>query len=510
VPLRIRFSPHNASSIWGELTQYQAIMVVKIYDAFNKTDIEIPLGTTDATGVTSYTTPNLKGTGGIAKVTVIPDAIDFGLVTIGCFSKSQKVCVYNTGTVALDVTDIKFEGCSPEFKKKNVPALPKAVAPNIPFCFETAYAPQDEGPDECTMQIFSNDQSSPNLSVSLKGEGTYETHQTDKFQQVSGQEVDILFVIDDSGSMCEEQDRLISNFAQFIQQSTLWNNDYHIGVISVMVEQDNIIGRLNRGNKTITPRYIVRGAQAQTQFSNLADLGCDGGSDAQEAALQAAQAALSAPLTTDTGIACSSDDACKNDKSLCSTPTGCPFYCIEGTCGGWNKGFLRKDAQLEIIVLSDEEDQSSADPAFYIDFFKNIKGYYNVNMMHVNTIVGMAAAPGDTSCASPDGSTTAEVSKRYLMVADQTGGKKGSICDPTFATVMNEIGAQAFGLKVQFYLTRLADPSTVTVKVKGAACTTGWTYDAPSNSVLFEEKGACMPQPGDEIIIDYETICLTS
>ena len=42
--------------------------------------------------------------------------------------------------------------------------------------------------------------------------------------------------------------------------------------------------------------------------------------------------------------------------------------------GGWNKGFLREDAQLEIIALSDEEDQSSGDLGFY-RFFRSIKGF---------------------------------------------------------------------------------------------------------------------------------------
>lgn len=507
VPIRIRFIPRNVASVFGELTTYSALLWIKAYDANNKNDIVVPAGT--GAGGATYN-PNLTGTGGIARVKVIPDTMEFGLVTVGCWSKAQRACVYNTGSVALEVTDIKFQGCTPEFKKKNVPGLPKQVAPNVPFCFEVAYAPQDEGTDECVMQISSNDQSLPSLNVALSGTGTYETHQTDRFKQVSGQEVDILFVIDDSGSMCEEQDRLVSNFAEFIQQSTIWNNDYHIGVISTMVTNDNVKGRLNRGNKTITPRFITPNAQAQSQFQRLAKLGCDGGSDSQEAALQAAEAALSAPLISDTGIACTSDDQCRNDKSLCASPTGCPYLCVEGTCGGFNKSFLRKDAQLEIIVLSDEEDQSNGAPSYYIDFFKNIKGYYNVNMMHVNVIVGMPAKPGDQTCSSPDGSTSAEVGKRYLEVADQTGGKKGSICDPNFATVMNQIGAQAFGLKVQFYLSRLADPATVTVKVKGAACSSGWTYDAPSNSVIFDDQGPCMPQPGDDVVIDYETLCLTS
>ncbi len=505
VPLRIRFSPTNVASAFGDLTEFDAILSVKIYDAANKLNLVLP---PVPGGTTPTYSANLKGTGGIVQVSVLPDKVDFGKVTIGCWSRPQKVCVYNTGSMALNITDIKLVGCTPEFHTKNVPAMPKGVSAAAPFCFEIAYAPQDEGADECTMQVTSDDQTVSALTVALMGSGTYDTHQTDTFKQVSGQDVDVLFIIDDSGSMCDKQQELTDNFASFIGMSTLWSNNFHLGVMSLNVVIDTVIGKLNRGNKNVTPRYVVPGSQATSQLKTLVNMGCDGGSDAQEAALQAGQVALAAPMTSETGVACSTDDTCKNDKNLCTDPKTCPYYCIEGTCGGWNKGFLRDDAQLEIIILSDEEDQSTGTPAFYIDFFKNIKGYYNVNMMHVNTIVQDGTCTYTDTTTTPATVTTLPAAERYLAVADATGGKKGSICDPTFATVMNEIGAQAFGLKVQFYLSRLADPATVAVKVKGQACTSGWKYDSASNAVVFDQAGACMPQPGDDIVIDYDTLCL--
>ena len=75
---------------------------------------------------------------------------------------------------------------------------------------------------------------------------------------------------------------------------------------------------------------------------------------------------------------------------------------------------------------------------------------------------------------------------------------------------MDKIGISAFQPKVQFFLTRLADPPTVTVKVDDAACATGWKYDSNSNSVVFDVNGTCMPQPGQKIDIHYKTLCLTS
>jgi hypothetical protein len=73
------------------------------------------------------------------------------------------------------------------------------------------------------------------------------------------------------------------------------------------------------------------------------------------------------------------------------------------------------------------------------------------------------------------------------------------------------IGEIAFGLKTQFFLSRVAEPSTIEVRINGVLCTTdggaNWTYDATSNSVIFAEAGGCMPQPDDMIEIYYETVC---
>ncbi len=511
VTLRVRFAPKTANSIFGELNTFAALLSIVGYDPVKKQDIRLPVGSGGSTG-TTYN-PNISAATGTANVSILPANIDFGLVTIGCYSRTERVCVYNTGSAALTISDVKMAGCSPEFKLKNLPGLPREISSAGPICFEMAYAPQDLSKDECTVQVTSNDQSSPSMSIGLKGEGTYETEHTDIFTQVSGQAVDILFVIDDSGSMCEEQERLIEKFDSFIQQADVWNNDYRIGVISLDVTTQQVIGKLNLGNPRSTPRFITKGPKAQSQFAKLANIGCNGGSDSQEAALQAAQAALSAPLTSETGVSCGSDTDCRNNKNLCSTAANCPYYCLDGTCGGWNKGFIRADAQLEIVALSDEEDQSSGTPDFYVDFFKSIKGYYNSNMMHFNAIVGTNTNPDPTGqrfCTSPDGTTAAGEGRRYIDVAERTNGLWGSICDPDYDVIMNQIGSVAFGLKVQFYLSRLADPPTVEVWINDVAQPKAncWRYDAPSNSVIFDDEGTCMPQPGDVIKIHYDTLCL--
>ncbi|HPB49863.1 MAG TPA: choice-of-anchor D domain-containing protein [Myxococcota bacterium] len=505
----IDFTPPTVTDIFNLLSRSSALMSFKIKDVKTGAETVIP----DCGGAAcSY---NVTGQSGIAKAAVLPDHIDYGVVTIGCFSKTYSICIYNSGNAPLKINDIQMKGCTPEFHLKNVPALPKTVGTGAPVCFETNYSPADEGLDRCSIHMSVTDQSAPVIAIPLKGEGTYETQHTDEFIQIKGDEVDILFVIDDSGSMCEEQDRLASSFGEFIAQASVWDNDYHIGVISVNVVDEAIIGRLNRGSTSVTPRFITKSGNAQSQFANLVNLGCDGNSDAQEAGLQAAQTGLAAPLTTDTEITCSRTTDCTADANICADPSNCPYTCIDGTCGGFNKGFMREDAQLEIIILSDEEDQSSAAISFYVDFLTNIKGWANVGRMHVNSIVGVKGVPAGTGseCTATDGGTAAH-GYRYIQASEDTGGKYGSICESNFEPIMSDIADITFNPKLQFFLSRLADPATVKVSVdkqgdgQFVPCNDGWEFDAPSNSVIFDAEGGCVPQPQDHIKVSYKMLCL--
>ncbi len=508
-PIAIKFAPPDVFTLFGAVNQFYGLLAVKLLDSnvgpgVTPPEIVLPAG--------AAPTPNLVGSGGVPQMVVQPGEVKFGLVTIGCFSKTFQVCLYSSGNAPVALSDISLSGCSPEFKLKDVPPLPKDVNAGLKVCFGVAFAPQDTNAEQCQVVIQSDAKGAPVVSIPLSGTGTYDSEQTDQFIQANGQTVDVLFIIDDSSSMCDWQSVLIKNYPDFISHASL-GNDYHIGIIDVNVLDEQIMGKLNLGDPAKKPRYITPGPQASQQFGQLADIGCAGcpdyttctaeqNSSAQESGLAAAMAALTAPLTTDTHKPCTADADCTGDPTLCGDPKQCPYYCIDGTCGGWNKGFLRDDAQLEFILLSDEEDQSSQALAFYIDFMKNIKGFYNVGMMHFNEITWEMGACDQTS-AQTDG-------KRYREAATQTGGQQWFICGDPYAQFMDAVGLAAFQPKVQFFLTRLADPPTVTVKVDGKACSSGWKYDSNSNSVVFDQNGACMPEPGQSIEVHYKTLCLTS
>ncbi|MFH1529704.1 MAG: choice-of-anchor D domain-containing protein [Pseudomonadota bacterium] len=439
---------------------------------------------------------NVYGESGIADIAVLPGEVEFGLVTIGCLSQTFILKVYNAGTAPLQVTDIYPDpACGPEFIVLDYPALPTDVQPSAFIEVEVAYLPQLEGVKQCSLIVESSDLDTPVYHVPMKGEGTYETEQTDFFTQIDGKKVDLLFIIDESASMCGEQDNLADNFGYLMEKAALWSNDYQLGIVTTNITDEEYVGKL-----VGQPRIINK--QTVSAFAgNVTDVGC-GGSGTQESGLEGARRAITPPLAYDEEIAC----ACGQDDP-CAQSCSAGFACVGGGCGGHNRGFIRPDAALEIIFVSDEEDQSPGSVPFYIDFFKSIKGVMNEGLFHAHAIVGDKSG-GCNGGATEDG---ADAGKRYIDVQEATGGIWHSICDDSFAAALENIGDVAFGAQVQFFLSAQADPNNVKVWVDSGGgfqeCLSGWYYDPASNAVIFDETGPCMPQANDQIKIWYQMIC---
>ncbi len=498
-PLKVKYKPE--AGFFAELDEFighSGLVQVHLLDYATGSPVEVvtPQAKPDAT----YDC-NLLGQTGVANLVAIPGEVDFGVTTVGCHSQTFDVTIYNTGKAPVSVCDIQLEGCSPEFKLKSVPPIPACVEgggvdglvikQNQPQVVQVVYAPQDTNEDFCQLAIYENNDI-PTVSVPLFGSGTHDDEQTDVFVQASGQEVDVLFVVDNSGSMSDEQDNLSNNFGSFVSTASQWDTDFQIGVVTTDVDANNA----NAGKLMGDPRFVTSQNGNVNDFEDSVKVG-DFGSGTEKG-LEAAFRALTAPLALihKPITECENDEACPGEsKCIDSVVDAGKKY-----CGGYNMEFLREDATLEIVFVSDEEDSSDAALTFYIDFFKSIKGFANESLFHAHAIVGPNGGCDGAGGSAADG-------QRYREVADQTGGKFHSICATDWAQKLEDIGTIAFGLKVQFFLSRPAIPNTVTVKVDGVPCESGWEYLEDSNSVLFDENGACMPQENQTIEIHYEVIC---
>ena len=444
---------------------------------------------------------DLVGRSAIAEIAVLPGNLDIGMVTLGCNSQTQEMRAYNTGTAEVQVTSIGLEGCTGEFTLSSVPALPATLARGEFLSFDLRYAPADLGEDRCRVVVEGTTEGGGRIVVPIRGEGVDFSRTVDRFEQVSGRAVDVLFVVDNSGSMGEEQSNLARNFDAFIDAADAWDSDFQIGVVTTQIDGDvrdpagggsRAPGELLGSPRIITPRT----PSYASVFADNVRVGT-GDPGTAESGLESARMALTDPVVTDLDAPCDED---------CVEPYACVSHPVLGSgCGGYNRGFLREDASLEIVFVSDEEDQSRADLPFFIDFFQSIKGALNDTLFHASAIVG---PPG--GCSSSDGD--AAEGERYIGVADATGGESASICDSEFATALESIGSRAFGLRRQFFLSRVADPFTVEVydlsSCSGADRTprlTGWTYDRDANAIVFEEGAE--PAADDCFEVEYEAAC---
>ena len=246
--------------------------------------------------------------------------------------------------------------------------------------------------------------------------------QVDNITQVTVPAVDVLWVIDNSGSMSEEQSNLRDNFDDFMRYFTDSGLDYHVGVVSTDMDDRNESGQLIQDDSK-RDRYIdtsYNGQDAVNSFKERANLGIRGSSN--ECGRDAAFAALTEPLVN-----------------------------------GVNKGFYRDDAVLSIIVISDERDWSrDVSRQEFANWMTALKP--EDDMTWFSAIVGP-----NGGCSSRNGN--AEEGTDYLRLVETIGGISYSICEEDWSSVLEELGMQAAGLKREFFLSLVPVEETIEVVV---------------------------------------------
>ena len=282
------------------------------------------------------------------------------------------------------------------------------------------------------------------------------------FQQREGDGgVDVLFVIDDSCSMEDEQALLGSAFDSFIAAFVETGADYHLGVTTtdVGLQQGRLVGS--------TPIISPETADPAQVFSDNVRVGTQGSPD-EEGLLASMQAV--------------------------------------GTSLDWpaNDFFYRDEARLVLVYVSDENDQSPGEVrSLYLEWFLALKGD-DPSLLMAAAIVGIDPLTGEAAdCEKPgDGMFEgAADGRRYKRLVDSTiGGVSGSICQADFSEVVGAIGTAAASLVARFPLAEEPRPETVEVRlfVPGTPAFFGDGYAVPAEgldglwpwSVAADDEGA--------------------
>lgn len=276
---------------------------------------------------------------------------------------------------------------------------------------------------------------------------------TDVFVQQAAPEVDALFVIDDSGSMADEQQALVESFPYFVDFFVGSGVDYHLGVVSTDMTDPRRSGKLVEvgGDRWIDDQT----ADPQAVFTAMASLGTYGSG-------------------TEAGL-------------------GAAFTALDPLADTYNAGFLREDSGLHVIVLSDEPDQTAPSlltPQEFIDWFDGLRP--DPAMRSFSSIVTLSGPARGAD---------------YLDVTQAIGGVVHDIADRDYADVLLALGVQAAGLQRAFTLSTLPDPATIEVEVDDGGVTLGfaegddWSYDPTRNDVTFL---AYVPPSGAVVRVHYE------
>ncbi len=105
----------------------------------------------------------------VPAIALVPDALDFGVVTIGG-SATRTSQVRNTGTATLHVSAVTAcSGTSPEFGW--TPAGPFDVAPGGATALSATYTPADVGMDTGCLAVASDNPTTPSANLNLAGTG---------------------------------------------------------------------------------------------------------------------------------------------------------------------------------------------------------------------------------------------------------------------------------------------------------------------------------------------------
>lgn len=306
---------------------------------------------------------------------------------------------------------------------------------------------------------------------------------TDEFWQAPSNEVDILWVIDNSVSMQNEQEAVATGAEDFITHLESTEMDFHLGVITTDVSRDNPTSGVLLGSPQVLTSDTAGYADA---FRARVQQGTTG--DDQEAGLAAALMAVSAPLSVSA-----------------------------------NEGFLRSGAMLSIIVLSDENDCSGSlganatgedcytraddlDPVS--DLVRSIVDAKGGDQVVLSGIVGPEVV---------DGCEATVPGRRYYTAIELLGGVRADICQTDYSAIMDALGQVASGILTVFQLEKAAIEDSIVVEVapteggelreiakidEAAGIVDGWSYLADYAQIEFH--GTEVPPRGAYITVSYQ------
>jgi hypothetical protein len=383
----------------------------------------------------------------------VPPTVGLGPVALGCADPTGVSSVVNTGATTLEVTNIRVDPPGAPFTVTagNLPIrlLPGASrAVSITGRAATAGVGTNTAVVTFETSVGISTTLQLDLDVVAQADLLEET-----FTVAPASAVDILFVVDNSGSMFDDQALLAENFRSFFEVGLVGGApSFQVGITTTDVLSEGAA----RGRLVGTPPILTAGTPGlEAAFAANVQVGIDG--TGLELGLEALRLALEHPDNT---------------------------------------AFLRRDAALSVVFVTDEEDAGAfpgdlpdaalaRDPADYIAFLEAAKGG---TVGNAPILVSGVVVPGFAT--------------RYETLVRHFGGTTLDIQTADWGERLADVGNATFALARSFRLG--ADPAaaSIVVEVDGTA-TTDFRFDAARRTIVLDEA----PPAGAEVVVRYRSGC---
>jgi hypothetical protein len=276
-----------------------------------------------------------------------------------------------------------------------------------------------------------------------KAQGTGEKPQEEMFQQTAAGLLDVLVVVDNSGSMKEEQSNLATRLSDLLR--SVKDSNWQIGLISTDPKEPNI-------------RTLIKKSDAnaeQTFKDSVNSFGINGSG---------------------------------NERGIQQAVNGLKSVAPGADSALW----VRPKSVVAVLIVSDEDNCSAGNDCKNSDgTLKDIaKKEYLIDYLNSIRVVGASARtygifyiPDDTTCATGENQ-----GKIYLDLVKATSGKYGSICDSSYSSTLGAISADIKTiLKQQFELKDQPAANSVKAFVNGVETSnfsiTGRVVSFPDNAL---------------------------
>ena len=287
---------------------------------------------------------------------------------------------------------------------------------------------------------------------------------------VYNNKVDILFVIDNSKSMGQYQQRLSAGIPDMLNTLNQLHMDYHVAVTTTTMTTNGADYPMTR-QILGTPRYLT-----SANINLLANRIVTGESGSD------------------------------NERGLDALAFVTGSYAASQA-----PGFLRADAFFAAIILGDEDDSSSefgnGSSNDFVDYMNRFKpDFKEGGRAWVANFIGTLT---NQSCDNLGG--TPSIGTKYLKLVDASNGVKASICSADLALAVSNIKARIVEIITAFRLKDIPNKDTIKVSVGGVVivedAVNGWTLEKEVTGVktiyVIKFHGTAVPAADQHISVDY-------